>query len=642
VALAFLTPPSEFNEATNSFRDTKDIMEFFEQEIGLPFPWPKYYQVCVQDFVAGGMENTSATTLTDYTLFTDATENILTSEMLVSHEMAHQWFGDLVTCKDWSDIWLNEGFATYYQVLYDGHKNGPDSMLYSLYKNARQILSISNDTSAMVRRDYDEANDLFSSLAYTKGAWVLHMLRAQLGAELFRNSIKTYLERHRYGNVTTEDLRAVLEEFTGRNYDQFFDQWVYHAHHPELEVNYTWNETTRLAQLAIRQTQALSEKVLLFNFPLTVRFKGNFGRLDRTIQVKNKTEDFYFPLESAPQIVRLDPDYALLAKITFNPPMPMLSEQLADKGDVMGRLLAIAQLADKKDKESVAKLRQTLNNDTFYGARIEAANALRSIHTDEALDALLASTRQPDARVRQQVVTDIGGFYRDTAYESARQTLEQEKNPAIVSWALASTSGYAKPDMKDTLLKFLNSQSYRNELANASIRAIRSQDDPAFLVPLQETLVKREADFTTPGMAEGLAALGYLARNQEKKDSVEEFLTGYLNHKKQSLRLAAIRALGTLGEPKAIAVLRKFAIASKNSPEQKAAEQAAADLRAGRKPVDDFKNLRQEVLDLEKQNRELRKDLDDLKKEVEARTNAVTTTTAKPKPRPLKGQRTNP
>src|SRR5438270_13033320 len=135
------------------------MLEFFEKEIGVPYPWDKYYQICVNDFVAGGMENTSATTLTDSTLFTPATENIRNSEGLIAHELAHQWFGDLVTCKDWSHIWLNEGFATYYETLYGGHKHGRDSMLYELYGRAVQITGMTNDNNPIVRRDFGDPND---------------------------------------------------------------------------------------------------------------------------------------------------------------------------------------------------------------------------------------------------------------------------------------------------------------------------------------------------------------------------------------------------------------------------------------------------------------------------------------------------
>jgi aminopeptidase N len=634
VPLAFLTPPSEFKEAALFFRATKDIMGFYEAEIGIPFPWAKYDQICVNDFVYGGMENTSATFFTDNELDTGANENILDSDNLVSHEMAHQWFGDLVTCDDWSDIWLNEGFATYYALLYDAHKNGHDSMLFGLYRNAGQIIGVENDTTPIVRRTYGDPDDYiyrFNYLNYPKGAWVLHMLRSQLGEDLYRRCIKTYLERHQFGNVVTEDLRKVIEELSGRSYDQFFDQWLYHAHHPELEASYSWDEKARLAKVSLRQAQKTDQNVLLFTFPLTIRFKGKFGTVDRAILVKEKEADFYFPLESAPRIVRLDPDYTLLAKTVFSLPNDMLYAQLADPEDMMGRLVAIEQLKDKKDHETVAKLQAAMTNDPFYGVRIEAALALRKIHTDDALEALLASPRQPDARARLLVTFAIDGFYRDTAYASARHVLENEKNPMILRAAMDGLGNYAQPETREVLIKFLNSDSYRNQLAGAAIEAMRSQDDPAYIAPLMETLRQREADFRDWRFGNNLDTLSYLARNEEKKDAVREFLLNYINHKNEKIQVAAIKALGTLGDPRSLAVLQTFADAAKTGPQQAAAEKAVADLRAGRKPVDDFKNLRQEVLDLEKANQEQGKELEDLKKQFKAAEAASPKTKSKSK-----------
>ncbi len=618
IPLGFYTPPSEFAYATNSFRHTRDMITFFEQETGIPYPWAKYDQVCVNDFVAGGMENTSATTLTDRTLFTDATENLQDSEGLVSHELAHQWFGDLVTCKDWSHLWLNEGFATYYESLWNAHHNGRDHMLYELWQRAREITAMTGDTQPIVRRTYGEPGEMFGYLVYPKAGWVLHMLRCQLGEDLYRQCIKTYVQRHVNGNVVTDDLRSVIEELSGRSFDRFFDQWLYHGRFPDLDVAYSWDETAKMARLSVQQTQPINNDVLLFNFPLTVRFKTKTATRDEVIQVTKKQEDFYFPLRSGPDLVRVDPEYTLLAKINFSVSTPMLYAQLADKDNVIGRLIAVEQLGHRRDKDSVAKLKEALNNDAFYGVRVEAVNALRSIHNENALVALLASCTQSDARVRQRVVDAIGGFYDERAYAFGRQVLEQEKNPDIVSTALRDLGGYAKPELHDLLVTFLNTDSFRNELADAAIGAMRSQDDPAYIPHLIEAFTHKEAAFTSHGFAQGLGAFAYLARNEEDKEQARAFLVARVNHKKQTVQLAALNGLGTLGDPKAMAVLEKFATADKNSPQRTAAEKSLATLRAGRKPVDDFKNLRQEVLDLQKANRDLRQELDELKKKVEA------------------------
>ena len=618
IPLAFYTPASQIDYATNSFVDTKDMLAFFEQETGVPYPWAKYYQVCVDDFGWGGMENTSITTLNDRTLHTPATENLRSSQGLVAHELAHQWFGDLVTCKDWSHIWLNEGFASYYDALYDGHKNGRDSMLYGLYESAKHLVSQADQTHAIVRRDFRSPEDQFSSLAYQKGSWVLHMLRSQLGEDLYRRCIKTYLERHQFDNVTTEDLNGVIEELSGRSFDQFFNQYVYHASQPELAVSYSWDERTKLAKVNIRQTQKLSSEVLLFRLPLTVRFKSKTGSADRQIIVAEKEEDFYFPLPAAPEIVRVDPELTILAKINYDVPSAMLFAQLADRSDMLGRLIAAEQLGQRKDHESLTKLTEALRNDPFYGVRLAASRGLRAAQTDEALEALLASTQQADARVRRQVISDLGGYYRESAAAALTTVLRVEKNPDIQAEAITGLGAYHQPELQARLLELFKVDSYRDVLADAALTALRAREDPSCLGPLRESLQRRESQLTTGVFSRGLETLAHLARHEEKKEAIREFLTRYVNSPKKRIQLSALDALGTLGDPPAAAVLEKFAHGLKNSPARTAAERALASLRESRKPGAELGSLRGEVLTLQKENRDLRKDLDAFKKKIEA------------------------
>jgi aminopeptidase N len=308
----------------------------------------------------------------------------------------------------------------------------------------------------------------------------------------------------------------------------------------------------------------------------------------------------------------------LLARVHFPLPDPLLLAQLADPEDVVGRLIAVERLAERKDHTAIAQLQERLAQDKFYGVRVEAARGLAKIHTPEALEALLAAPPQPEARVRQAVVAGLGRFYDARACAAARATLETESNPAIVIEAIEALGAYHQPEIAARLRRYLETPSYRNELAEAALGAIRLQDDPAYLDPVLDCLGRREREFTTFGLARGLETAAYLARNQTNKDTVRDFLLARVNHPQQRIRLAALRALGTLGDPQAIAVVERFAAGAKDSPERGAAEPSLRALRAGRKPVDDLKNLRDELLALQQANRELRRELDDLKKRLEA------------------------
>ena len=617
IPLHFWTPATEIEHAANSFEDTKKAMIFFEQEIGVPYPWDKYDQVCIQDYHWGGMENTTLTTLNINTLFPKNFENLRSSQGLVAHELAHQWFGDLLTCKDWSHIWLNEGFATFYDDLYTEHKDGRQEFLYRMHESSKGLLAPTAINKSIVWRKYSDASEQFDAFAYGKGSWVLNMLRSQLGPELYRQCIKTYVERHKFGSVVTEDLRAVIEELSGRSFDQFFDQWVYHTGTPRVEADYSWDERTKTAKLSIRQTHAVTENVPLFNFPLPVRFQTKSGLVDRIMQIKDRAEDFAFPLDAAPVGVRLDPEVGVLATINFRPPAPMLAAQLTDKSDTVGRLLAVDQLAERRDHDAIIKLKNTLNNDPHYGVRQAASRALRAMYTDETFDALVASMKQSDARVRKQVVADVTAFYRPAAFEQARAVLKAEKNPDIISIALSSLAPTGT-NARATLLEYLNGDSWRQHLTETALVAMRSQNDPFYVEPVREMLQKRGKALPSRTVAIGLDTLASLSRDLVNKEEVRTFIAGHVNDLRQNVKLAAINALGTLRDERALPVLERLATAQKTSPERTAAERAIESIRTGRKTQLEAGDVRREVIDLQKQNRDLRKDLDALKKKVDA------------------------
>jgi len=616
--LRFFTPPSQAAVAKNSFRDTADMMDFYEKETGIPFPWDKYDQVVVDDYLWGGMENTSLTILNDRTLFSNESENIHSSQTLVAHELAHQWFGDYVTCKDWSHLWLNEGFAVYYANLYEGHKHGRDALRYALYNDLRGLVGNKGELRPMVLRAFGDAIEQFDGRAYSRGGWVLHMLRTRLGTELYRRGITQYLKRHALGSVVTQDLQNALEEASGISLDQFFDQWVYHAGLPQLTVTQSWDARTRLARVSVQQTQPTDDKVLLFRFPVKLRFRTVQGVVEHRVEISGKQHDFYVPLPARPETVRFDSDLEVLAEVKFELPRPMLFAQLEDRDDVIGRLLAIEALKPSHDADVVQRLKRTLQEDPFHGVRIEASRALKEIHTSDARQALADSLAQSDARVRLQVVEDLGAFFHPEARRQILLSLDKEKNPHIRAAAVRSLGKYPGPETFQHLRECLSSNTYRNGLASAAIDAVRQLEDPEFIGPLLATLQAREAEFPTAAFGSALDSLAHIARHQADRVRVREFLSGYTLHPKRQVRIAALRALGTLGDPQAIALVASFDVGLEGDPIKAAASESLKKLRDGSKVPVELGDLRNAVSDVKKSNDELRAELDALKKKFEA------------------------
>lgn len=619
VPLAFYSQPTVEEHAANSFVDTADIMQFFNREIGVPFPWHKYYQVTVHDFQFGGMENTSMTTLAHRTITPSSYENVKAARIrkLDAHEMAHQWFGDLVTCKDWSHLWLNEGFATYYSHLYEGHKLGRDAMLYDLYRDATdKVLPQHKDRRPIIYNRYGKPIEQFDFRAYPKGSWVLHMLRSQLGEELYRDIVRTYLERHAFTSVTTPDLVKVVEELSGRSFDRFFDQWVYHPRHPSLEVKYKWLAKQKLARVTVEQTQKVDDEVLLYEFPTALGFVVDGQAIDHPIEITREKQDFYVPLASQPTIVRFDPEYTVLADVEFDKSDKLLLAQL-DASDAIGRIFAVHALADRETKQATAAIGKALREDAFFGVQIDAAKALAEVKTEAALAELKSALSVTDARVRMAVVEALGKHFSDEAEQLLLAVVEREQNPAIAAAATKALGKYRTERAQAVVKRQLQSKSFRNELALAAIEALGKQQDASLRDDLMQTLTGRHQELTGWTISTGLKQLATICHDlaeDAQRGQVEQFIRKYIEHPKRQVRVAALEALGKLGDGRSLSLLESFADKESNNPLVTAANEALKALqKSAPLAPKELKELRKLVIELNDESKKLREEVDQLK-----------------------------
>lgn len=300
----------------DSFSDTKDMLDFFSRVLKVDYPWSKYAQNAVWEF-GGGMENISATTL-GAEILTERREGFMNMSSLNSHELAHQWFGDLVTCKDWGHIWLNESFATFFQMAYFEHARGPHGYTRELVN----AMSSYFDEAKRYRRPlatnkYPTGDSMFDSHAYPKGGVVLHTLRRHLGDEAFYAGLNRYLTKHRHEPVETWQLCRAMTDATGVNLEPFFDQWVYRPGHPVL--NFDWKAEGGQIVVNVRQVQDTTDGTPIYDLPLKIGVIAG-GKLSRhPVRFNTKEATFRVPGPSADAVL-LDPDMDFLRELQRNHP----------------------------------------------------------------------------------------------------------------------------------------------------------------------------------------------------------------------------------------------------------------------------------------------------------------------------------
>ncbi|MGE0568510.1 MAG: M1 family metallopeptidase [Bacteroidia bacterium] len=366
------------------FGNTKEMIEFYSSKLGVPYAWPKYAQIAVRDYVSGAMENTSATLHGDFAVY--ATKREIADgnkgEDIISHELFHQWFGDLATCESWSNLPLNESFATYGEYLWEEYKFGADAADYH-HLVSRMGYMAQNKQVDLIRFDYHHREDMFDGFSYNKGGQVLHMLRKLVGDDAFFASLKTYLENRKFKTAEIHDLRLAFEEVTGLDMNWFFNQWFLAKGHPELKVSYEYDAEKKMVNLTVEQNQDF-EEAPLYRLPLTIDVYENEKPARHLIEIREQKQTFSLPASAKPKLVNFDAERQLLAEIDYEKSIEEYVFQYKHAPKYIDRYEALNKLKKQMDNDlAYTTIKDAAQNDAFYRIQTMAISALNEKKIDK-------------------------------------------------------------------------------------------------------------------------------------------------------------------------------------------------------------------------------------------------------------------
>ncbi len=414
-AVDYYVEPKYKNTAKAVFGHTPEMLEFYSKKLGVEFPWEKYSQIAVRDYVSGAMENTTATV---HGAAIQATRRELldntyeTSESIIAHELFHHWFGDYVTCESWSNLPLNESFADYSQFLWAEYKYGADAAALVQQQGLTYYLEeAESKREPLIRYHYANREDMFDRHSYQKGGRVLHMLRKYVGDEAFFTALNRYLTKNKYTAVEISDLRTAFEETTGEDLQWFFDQWFLQRGHPELKVSHTYSNGQVL--LHVQQTQdTLFQPV--FRLPVTVTVWQKEKPTNHQITITKADQTFSFLAADKPTMVKFDSESQLLAQLDEERTMEEIIFQFYHAQNYLQKYEALDLLQNKTTDFGVSGLLRNALSDNFFAVRRTALDHLRG-YRGPNINAVRTevqhmATTDPSSVVRAQALVTLAAF----------------------------------------------------------------------------------------------------------------------------------------------------------------------------------------------------------------------------------------
>jgi len=616
VPVTYYVEKGREEEGQRSMGKTPRMIEFFSQTFGYPYPYPKYAQVCVDDFIFGGMENTSTTILTDRCLIDQrASIDHTWTESLVAHELAHQWFGDLVVIKHWSHAWIKEGMASYSEVLWTESEYGKAAASYYLLGEARSYLE--EDTSRyrrpIVTHVYREAIELYDRHLYEKGACVYQMIRSILGEDLFGKAIQTFVRDNAHKTVETVDLLRAIEKATGYNLLFLFDQYVYRGGHPDYKVAYSWDNQNNLAQLTVTQTQDEKE---LFDLKIPVAFAYlNSDDLTYNLRIHQKEQSFYFPLAQKPDFVKFDRGNNFLKTVTLEYPIGELKAQLQQDTDPISRIYAAIAIAKKGGLEAIEALGTSLENEPFWGVRVEVAKQLATLGLDQAVTALIKGLNDEKAQVRRAVVEGLSEIKTLDSYHALKSLLEAGDASYYVEAAAARGLGSMavgqlqnkEGEIIDLLNHILQLRKGWNEVVRAGAIGGLSQlkTSPA---ALESILTYTALGTPQPLRLGAIRALGAISSGQttDKLTVILERLETIAKETFFLTQVAVCNALGQIENAKAIVILQALSDRTPDGRVRRVAEEAVQKVQKKLGSEKAIQEIREELEKMKQENQELK------------------------------------
>ncbi|MBI1223367.1 MAG: M1 family peptidase [Bacteroidetes bacterium] len=515
---------SKYSNSTHTiFANTPKMMDFFSQRLDYPYPWPKYDQAVVYDFVSGAMENTTIT-IHGSMLQLDTRELLDRDyEDVIAHELFHHWFGDLVTCEAWGQLPLNESFATYSEYLWREHANGKELADEHLYNWLQIYFNESTGKQVpLIRSTYASQESMFDAHSYQKGGLILHMLRSYLGDTLFFKGLNIYLTSNQFKTAEIDNLRMAFEEASGEDLHWFFNQWFMKKGHPILEVSHNYEEEVQSYTLQVNQIQDLKE-LGAYRLPVWVEFQFGDSVYSELLDIKSSSESFFWEMTEKPSWVSFDAQNMLLAKIREVKTDEEWLAQLKYSPRFKDRQNALLYLDEQgQDMEIIYEACSRGLADRNYRIRIEAMNLMRRLAPDKIAgftDLLIDNAENhPNSATRLAAFelfayNPVSGLAKviqhglnDSSYQvnagalellfvtDTIRGIEQAKmwansGPDALRYDALSILSIAQGDFSDYFIKAWNEEDGNKFYLVALIsQYMKAQDNPDFILPILKKL----------------------------------------------------------------------------------------------------------------------------------------------------------